>query len=236
MPPMTSVLRLSEERGRSNFGWLDSRHTFSFGHYLDRTFSGFGDLRVINEDRVSPGAGFDPHAHRDMEIISYVLSGALEHKDSIGTGSVIRPGEVQRMSAGTGIRHSEFNHSKTDPVHFLQIWIIPERAGLAPSYEQKAFPATERKGRLRLFGSRKGRDGSITIHQDADLYGSLLATGEAVSFKVRPGRKAWIQLARGTVRAGQQPLYAGDGLGVLVAGDIEITATDDAELLLFDLA
>ncbi len=230
------MFRPSEERGHANFGWLDSRHSFSFGHYYDPKHIGFGALRVINEDRVVPGAGFDTHGHQDMEIISYVLEGALEHKDSIGTGSVIRPGEVQRMSAGTGIRHSEYNHSQTDPVHFLQIWIVPERNGLTPSYEQIAFPAEERRGMLRLVGSRDGRDGSLTIHQDVDLYGSLLDNGDAVTFDLREGRKAWIQVARGTVTANGQPLYAGDGLGVLDAGEVVITATDDAELLLFDLA
>jgi len=230
------ILRPSEQRGHADFGWLNSRHSFSFGHYYDSRHSGFGALRVINEDRVIPGAGFDTHGHQDMEIISYVLEGALEHKDSIGTGSVIRPGDVQRMSAGTGIRHSEYNHSKTDPAHFLQIWIIPERKGLRPGYEQKAFPEAERRGRLRLIGSRDGRDGSVTIHQDVDLYGSLLDTGEKASFEVRPGREAWIQVARGTVAAGDQPLYAGDGLAVTEAGPVDITATDKAEFLVFDLA
>jgi redox-sensitive bicupin YhaK (pirin superfamily) len=228
--------RPSEARGHANFGWLDSHHTFSFGHYFDPAHMGFGALRVINEDRVSPGAGFDTHGHRDMEIISYVLDGALEHRDSIGTGSVIRPGEVQRMSAGTGIRHSEYNHSKTEPVHFLQIWIVPEREGLEPGYEQKAFPAAERSGRRRLVGARDGRDGAVTIHQDVDLYAALLTDGETVSLDLRPGRKAWIQVARGAVRGAGQPLTAGDGLGVPDAGPIDITASKDAEILLFDLA
>jgi hypothetical protein len=196
---------------------------------------GFGDLRVINEDRVTPGAGFDTHGHKDMEIVSYVLEGALEHKDSLGTGSVIRPGDVQRMSAGTGIRHSEYNHSKTDPVHFLQIWILPETDGLEPSYEQKAFDADERRGRLRLVGSRDGRNGSVTIHQDVDLYAALLKAGEAVTFDLRPGRKAWLQLARGAVDANDQRLSAGDGFGVASPGELKITASDDAEFLLFDL-
>ncbi len=230
------MFRPSEERGHANFGWLDSRHSFSFGHYYDPKHIGFGALRVINEDRVIAGAGFDTHGHKDMEIISYVLEGALEHKDSIGTGSVIRPGDVQRMSAGSGIRHSEYNHSESDPVHFLQIWIVPERDGLTPSYEQIAFPAADRRNTLRLLGSRDGRDGALTIHQDVDLYGSLLDTGSAVTFDLREGRKAWIQIARGTVEANGQPLYAGDGLGVLDAGEIAVTATDDAEFLLFDLA
>ena len=231
------MLRPSDERGHADFGWLNSRHSFSFGHYFDPQHIGFGALRVINEDRVAPGAGFDTHGHRDMEIISYVLDGALEHEDSIGTGSVIRPGDVQRMSAGTGIRHSEYNHSKTDPVHFLQIWIVPERDGLQPGYEQKSFPPEDRRGRrLRLLGSRDGRDGSITIHQDVDLYGALLESGDAVVFDLRDGRKAWIQVARGSVTVDGQPLAAGDGLGVLDVDGIEITAKEDAEVLLFDLA
>src|SRR5262249_42256502 len=178
--PMIAV-RPAEERGIANFGWLDSRHSFSFGHYYDPKHMGFGPLRVINEDRVRPGAGFDTHGHRDMEIISYVLEGALEHKDSIGTGSVIRPGDVQRMSAGTGIRHSEYNHSTGKPVHFLQIWVLPDAQGLKPRYDQKTFPGAEKRGRLRLVGSPDGRDGSIVIHQDADIYASLLDSGEAVT-------------------------------------------------------
>ncbi|MEO0579345.1 MAG: pirin family protein, partial [Pseudomonadota bacterium] len=164
------AVRAANDRGTANLGWLNSKHTFSFGHYYDPEFMGFGPLRVINEDRVKPGQGFGTHGHSDMEIISYVLDGALEHKDSIGTGSVIRPGDVQRMTAGTGVRHSEYNASNTDPVHFLQIWILPERDALEPSYEQKHFDPAERRGRLRLVGSRDGRDGSITIHQDVDLY------------------------------------------------------------------
>jgi len=190
---------------------------------------------VINEDKVDAGAGFDTHGHQDMEIISYVIDGALEHKDSIGTGSVIRPGDIQRMSAGTGIRHSEFNYSKTEPVHFLQIWIVPERDGLAPGYEQKTIDPAERRNVLRLIGARDGRDGSVTIHQDVDLYASLLDDGETVRHEIGDDRKIWIQVVRGTVRAGNQPLYAGDGLGVIEAGEIALAATDDAEVLLFDL-
>src|SRR5215471_16332185 len=166
--------RAAKERGQAKFGWLDSKHSFSFGHYYDPAHMGFGPLRVINEDRVTPGAGFDTHGHQDMEIISYVLEGALEHKDSIGTGSVIRPGDVQRMSAGSGIRHSEFNHSKQDPVHFLQIWLLPERDGIKPGYEQKTFDANEKRGKLRLVISPDARDGSLKVHQDASLYASLL--------------------------------------------------------------
>lgn len=230
------TLRHGEARGHANFGWLDSRHTFSFGHYHDPAHMGFGALRVINEDRVSPGAGFDTHGHADMEIISYVLEGALEHKDSIGTGSVIRPGEVQRMTAGTGIRHSEFNASKTEPVHFLQIWIIPAQRGLQPGYEQKAFPQAQRSGAWKLVGSQDGREGSLTIHQDVDLYSSLLADGDTLNFEVRQGRRVWLQVARGTLIANGETLYAGDGLGLTAAGTLALTATDDAEVLLFDLA
>lgn len=230
------LFRPSEQRGHANFGWLDSRHTFSFGRYYDPEHLGFGALRVINEDKVAGGAGFDTHGHENMEIISYVLDGAIEHKDSIGTGSVLRPGEVQRMTAGTGVRHSEFNHSPTDPLHFLQIWIIPERDGLEPSYEQKMFQPEVRQGKLALLGSRDGRNGSVTIHQDVDLYGSLLNGGDNVNFDIREERKVWVQVVRGTVTANEQPLYAGDGLGVLNSGELVISATDDAELLLFDLA
>jgi quercetin 2,3-dioxygenase len=233
---MPTTIRHGEARGHANFGWLDSRHTFSFGHYHDPLHMGFGALRVINEDRVSPGAGFDTHGHADMEIISYVLEGALEHKDSIGTGSVIRPGEVQRMTAGTGIRHSEFNASASEPVHFLQIWIVPAERGLEPGYEQKAFSEAERSGAWKLVGSREGRDGSVTIHQDVDLYSSLLANGDTLTFEVQPGRRVWLQVARGTLTANGETLYAGDGLGLTGAGALALTATDDAEVLLFDLA
>jgi redox-sensitive bicupin YhaK (pirin superfamily) len=230
------TIRHAEERGVANFGWLNTRHTFSFGHYFDPEHMGFGPLRVINEDRVRPAAGFDTHGHRDMEIISYVLEGALEHKDSIGTGSVIRPGEVQRMSAGTGIRHSEFNPSRQDPVHFLQIWILPDSEGLEPSYEQKTFSGEEKRGRLRLIGSRDGREGSVTIHQDADLYASLLSEGQEVSHALRDGRKAWVQVARGTVRLNGHQLDAGDGAAI--SGERSVTiagASKDAEVLLFDM-
>lgn len=229
--------RRSEDRGFVDLGWLKSRHSFSFGHYHDPRHMGFGSLRVINEDRVVPGAGFDTHGHKDMEIISYVLSGALAHKDSLGTGAVIRPGEVQRMSAGTGIRHSEFNHSETQPVHFLQIWLFPERSGLTPSYEQKDFALEEKRGRLRLVASRDGREGSVTVHQDVDLYATVLAPGERVEHQPRPGRRLWIQVARGSVSANGVRLAPGDGLGVVDESVMTIEALDDeAELLLFDLA
>ncbi len=233
------TVRKSEERGTANFGWLNSRHTFSFGHYRDPRYMGFGPLRVINEDRVQPGAGFETHGHRDMEIISYVLGGGLEHADSLGTGSVIRPGEVQRMSAGTGIRHSEFNHSKTEPVHFLQIWILPREPGLRPSYEQKAFPEADRRGRLRIVGSPDGRDGSVTIHQDVDLHAGLLGGTERVTFPLRPGRRAWVQVALGEVNVNGERLVAGDGAAIDAVERIELNGVDsgkEAHVLLFDMA
>lgn len=229
------TVRKSEERGRAQFGWLDSKHSFSFGHYFDPKHMGFGPLRVINEDRVAPGGGFPTHPHADMEIISYVLAGALEHKDSIGTGSVIRPGDVQRMSAGTGIRHSEFNASKTEPVHFLQIWIIPERKGSAPSYEQKAFSSDEKRGRLRLVGSRDGRDGSVTIHRDVDLYAGLLTAGKTVSHVLATGRIGWVQVARGTATLNGEQLRPGDGVAIEKSGQLTLVGTDDTEVLLFDM-
>jgi redox-sensitive bicupin YhaK (pirin superfamily) len=231
------TLRKAEERGRANFGWLDSRHSFSFGHYYDPDHMGFGPLRVINDDRVAPAGGFPTHPHGDMEIVSYVLEGGLAHKDSLGTGSVIKPGDVQRMSAGTGIRHSEFNASKTEPVHFLQIWILPERPGLDPSYEQKTFLPEEKRGRLRLVGSRDGREGSVKIHQDVDLYATLLGDGESVSHALKPGRKAWVQVAKGTASLNGEQLYPGDGVGVDEPGNLELAGTsEDAEILLFDMA
>ncbi|MGQ9371347.1 pirin family protein [Azospirillum sp. ST 5-10] len=230
------VVRPAEERGAVDFGWLDSHHTFSFGHYHDPRHMGFGALRVINDDRVAPGGGFGAHPHRDMEIISYVLDGALEHKDSLGTGSVIRPGDVQRMSAGTGIVHSEFNHSASDPVHFLQIWIIPESRGLAPGYEQRSFPAAERQGAARLVASRDGRDGSLTVHQDVDLYATLLGAGGTVALDLRPGRRAWVQVARGAVTLDGTPLKEGDGAAVTDAARLTLASEHGAEALVFDLA
>jgi hypothetical protein len=228
-------IRHAEERGRANLGWLDSRHTFSFGHYYDPKFMGFGPLRVINEDRVQPEQGFGTHGHNDMEIISYVLEGALEHKDSMGNGSVIRPGDLQRMSAGTGVRHSEFNASDKDLVHFLQIWILPERNGLEPGYEQKAFSADEKQGRLRLVGSREGRNGSVTIHRDVDLYATILGDGEAVSHELAAGRTGWVQVARGSVILNGHQLYPGDGVAARGPSLFELTGTSDAEILLFDM-
>jgi quercetin 2,3-dioxygenase len=231
------TIRPAQERGIANFGWLDSRHTFSFGEYQDPNHMGFAELRVINEDKVAPGKGFGTHGHRDMEIISYVLEGALEHKDSIGTGSVIRPGDVQRMSAGTGIAHSEFNASKTDPVHFLQIWILPERKGIDPGYEQKTFATSQKQGKLRLLGSRDGRDGSITIHQDVDLYASVLSAGEFVSYEFASDRLGWAQVARGAVELNGQSLSAGDGVAIAQESLITLQGkAQDAEVLLFDMA
>jgi redox-sensitive bicupin YhaK (pirin superfamily) len=230
-------LRKAEERGRANLGWLDSRHTFSFGHYHDPEHMGVGPLRVINDDRVAPGAGFPTHPHADMEIISYVLEGGLAHRDSIGTGSVIRPGDVQRMSAGTGIRHSEFNASETEPVHFLQIWIIPEKQGLAPGYEQKSFSADSKRGTLKLVGSRDGRDGSVTIHRDVDLYATRPGDGRAVTHELAAGRIGWVQVAQGTATLNGEQLRPGDGVALEAGTKIALAGTsDDAEILVFDMA
>jgi hypothetical protein len=232
---MMLAIRHAEERGLANMGWLNSRHTFSFGHYYDPEFMGFGPLRVINEDRVQPARGFDTHGHNDMEIISYVLEGALEHKDSMGNGSIIRPGDVQRMSAGTGVRHSEYNASDADLVHFLQIWVLPERDGLAPSYEQKAFSREDKLGRLRLVGSRDGREGSVTIHQDADLYATVLCAGDRVSHELAAGRKGWVQVARGDVALNDEPLTPGDGVAIEGPAKITLSGLSETEVLLFDM-
>jgi redox-sensitive bicupin YhaK (pirin superfamily) len=229
------TVRKSKERGASNFGWLDSKHTFSFGHYYDPKNMGFGALRVINEDVVTGGNGFGTHPHDNMEIISYVLEGGLAHKDSIGTGSVIRPGDVQRRSAGTGIAHSEFNASKNDPVHFLQIWVLPDERGLKPSYEQKSFPADERKGRLQRVGARDGRDGAVTIHQDLDLFVANLDKGDAVSHRLAPRRKAWVQVTRGEVSVNGTVVGQGDGAALTDEAEVAIAANDNAEVLVFDL-
>ncbi len=230
-------LRKAEDRGSANLGWLDSRHTFSFGHYHDPEHMGVGPLRVINDDRVAPGAGFPTHPHADMEIISYVLEGGLAHRDSIGTGSVIKPGDVQRMSAGTGIRHSEFNASETEPVHFLQIWIIPEEQGLAPGYEQKSFSADSKRGTLKLVGSRDGRDGSVTIHRDVDLYATQPGDGGTVTHELATGRIGWVQVAQGTATLNGEELRPGDGVALEAGAKIALTGTsDDAEVLVFDMA
>ena len=231
------TLRRAEDRGHANLGWLDSRHTFSFGDYHDPRFMGFGPLRVINDDRIAGGGGFAMHPHRDMEIVTYVLDGALEHKDSLGTGSVIRPGEVQSMSAGTGIRHSEFNASKTDPVHLLQIWLLPRERNLAPSYEQTAFDRRDLLGKLRLVASGDGREGSVHIAQDADLYASLPGDGGTLQHTLGSGRIAWLQVARGAAALNGTPLAAGDGVAIATAGPLEIAGRSaDAEVLLFDMA
>jgi redox-sensitive bicupin YhaK (pirin superfamily) len=229
------TLRPGNERGHANHGWLDSYHTFSFANYYDPKQMGFRSLRVINEDRVQPSQGFGTHSHRDMEIITYVLEGALEHKDSLGTGAVIAPGEAQRMSAGTGISHSEFNHSQTDPVHFLQIWIIPDQQGLQPSYEQRDFPLEEKRGKLRLIAAKDGRDDAVTVHQDVDLFVTLLVSGEQVIHQLRPNRHAWVQVARGAVMLNGMSLKAGDGAAISEEEKLEISANDTSEILLFDL-
>ena len=230
------IIRRANERGHADFGWLDSHHSFSFGEYYDPAHMGFGPLRVINDDRVAGGGGFPTHPHRDMEIVSYVLDGALAHKDSLGTGSVIKPGDVQRMSAGTGIAHSEFNASATDPVHFLQIWFLPEKRGLAPGYEQKNFDVKAKRNTLRLVASPDGRDGSVTIRTDAALYVSLLGAGAKVSHALAAGRGAWVQVARGSVAVGDITLAEGDGLQATDERALEIVGkAAESEILLFDL-
>jgi redox-sensitive bicupin YhaK (pirin superfamily) len=228
-------IRRAGERGHFNHGWLDTYHTFSFADYYDPDSMGFRALRVINEDRVAPGQGFGTHGHRDMEIVTIVLEGALEHRDSLGNGAVLPPGELQRMSAGTGIRHSEFNPSATEPVHLYQIWLLPDRQGLTPSYEQKAFPAAEKAGRFRLVASPDARDGSLAIHQDATLYLATLEKGQEVRHDLKPGRHAWLQVLRGAVAVNDQALSAGDGVAVSDEAALRVRATAPAEVLLFDL-
>ncbi len=230
------TIRKAEDRGHANHGWLNTYHTFSFANYYEPKHMGFRALRVINEDRVSPGNGFGTHGHKNMEIITYVLEGALEHKDSIGTGSVIQPGEVQRMSAGTGILHSEFNHSKSESVHFLQIWLLPEKEGLPPSYEQRNFSPAKTPGKLHLVAARDGRDAAVTVHQDVDLYAAVLEPGDRVSHSLQPQRHAWVQVARGAITLNGLSLDKGDGAAISEETDVVIEATTDAEILLFDLA
>jgi redox-sensitive bicupin YhaK (pirin superfamily) len=230
------TVRRAHERGNTRTAWLDSHHTFSFNQYYDPRYIGFRDLLVINEDEVAPGRGFGTHSHRDMEIISYVVEGELAHRDSTGVSSGIRPGDVQRMSAGTGVRHSEFNPSDTEPTHFLQIWIQPEQDGLLPSYEQRTFPETDRRGTLRLVASRDGREGSVIVHQDVQLYVGTLAAGEELTHHLGDDRHAWVQVIRGAVRLNGSPLTAGDGAAVSKETVLQIHATEAAELLLFDLA
>jgi len=231
------TIRRAEERGHFEKGWLDTRHTFSFADYHDERFMGFSDLRVINEDRVLPGKGFGSHAHRDMEILSYVLEGELGHQDSMGNGSTIRPGELQRMSAGAGVVHSERNASVEHVVHFLQIWILPRERGTPPGYEQRAFPEAERRGRLRLVASPDGRDGSVTIQQDASVLAGVLGPGQRVRHEIPGGRSAWVQVARGAVTVNGERLRAGDGLAATGEAALDLAGTGgaDAEVLVFDL-
>jgi redox-sensitive bicupin YhaK (pirin superfamily) len=229
-------IRRAAERGHADHGWLNTWHSFSFADYYDQKHMGFRLLRVINEDRVQPGRGFPTHPHRNMEIISYVLEGALEHKDSMGNGSVIVPGEVQRMSAGTGITHSEFNHSKTELVHFLQIWILPDTEEVTPSYEQTFFPDEDKRGKLRLIASADGRNGSVTIHQDVNLFATILEAGEEIVHRIPSGRHVWIQVARGKVLVNGQQLTQGDGAAMSSDGQVHVIGEGRAEILLFDLA
>lgn len=228
-------IRRSEDRGHGNYGWLDTKHSFSFAGYYDPKHMGFRALRVINDDRVTGGQGFGTHPHRDMEIISYVVEGALEHKDSLGNGSVIRPGEVQRMTAGTGVTHSEYNHSATDALRFLQIWVLPDEMGLRPGYEQKFF-GDERRGKLRLVASPNGAEGSVQIHQDVSMFASVLEDGERVTHELAQGRHAWLQIVRGTVVVGGVELAEGDGAAFNDAVSICIESVGESELVLFDLA
>ncbi len=237
MPALLMItVRKSEERGHFDLGWLDTYHTFSFDRYYDPAHMHFRSLRVINEDRVQPGQGFPTHSHRDMEIITYILSGALEHRDSMGNGSVIRPGDVQRMTAGTGVSHSEFNPSKTESVHLLQIWILPERRDLPPGYEQKTFTDEERRGSLRLIASSDAREGSVAINQDARVYAGILNADQKINYRLAENRYAWLQIARGTIELNQAELRQGDGAAASAEGTLSIVAHDQAELLLFDLA
>ncbi len=232
------TIRKADERGHFDHGWLDTRHTFSFADYYDEAHIGFRGLRVINEDRVQPGEGFPKHGHRDMEILSYVLSGALAHEDSTGGKGVLVPGEVQRMSAGTGVRHSEFNGSKDEPVHFLQIWILPDREGHEPSYEQKPFPYSEKRNQLRLVASPDGAGGALRIHADARVFATVLGRNDGVRYALPPGRHAWIQVARGELTVNGKTLRAGDGAAVSEEAEIVLAGRGDdpSEALLFDLA
>ena len=229
-------VRHAEQRGSVNMGWLESKHTFSFGHFVDPDCMSFGPLRVINEDRVQPGEGFPTHGHENMEIISYVLEGALEHKDSIGTGAQIKPGEVQRMSAGTGIRHSEYNPLSDEVAHFLQIWIIPDTQDIEPGYEQKMFERADRQGVLKLVGAKDARDGALKIHQDVALYSTILSDGDEVSLPLRDGRRAWVQVAQGSLLINGSQLNPGDGAAVTDEDAVSLSATSAAEVLIFDMA
>jgi redox-sensitive bicupin YhaK (pirin superfamily) len=228
-------LRRASERGHFNFGWLDTYHTFSFDQYYDPKHMSFRSLRVINEDRVAPGRGFPSHSHRDMEIVTYVLEGALRHQDSMGNGSVIRPGEVQRMTAGTGVTHSEANPSENESLHLLQIWILPDKKNRQPEYEQKMFSKEQKQGRLRLIAANDGRNGAVTIHQDTQIYAVLLDVGDSIKHELAPGRHAWIQVARGAVTLNEKSLSQGDGAAVSDEPVIDIVGEAPAEILLFDL-
>lgn len=230
------TIRRSDERGHFNHGWLNTYHTFSFDQYYDPRYMGFRSLRVINEDFVAPGRGFPTHGHRDMEIITYILEGALKHEDSMGNGSVIQPGDVQRMTAGTGVRHSEKNPSNTEPVHLLQIWILPNAEDLTPGYEQKAFTDAERHGQLRLIASGDGRDDSVHLNQDVSLFASILDAGEEIERVMDPKRYGWIQIARGVVTVNGEKAEQGDGVVVLAESNLKIKAEEKAEILLFDLS
>ena len=229
------TIRKSSERGHFDFGWLDTYHTFSFDQYHDSNYMGFRSLRVINEDRVHPGRGFPTHSHRDMEIITYILEGALQHRDSMGNSSIIRPGDVQRMSAGTGVSHSEANPSQSEPVHLLQIWILPKQIGLDTSYEQKFFADDLKRNKLSLVASADGSDGSVTVHQDVSLHAAVLDQGKEVSYELRPNRYAWLQVARGAVALNGMNLDQGDGAAISKETDLRITGLAKSELLLFDL-
>jgi redox-sensitive bicupin YhaK (pirin superfamily) len=230
------IVRRADERGGANHGWLDTKHTFSFAEYYDPRHMGFRALRVINEDKVKAGQGFGTHGHRDMEIISYVLGGLLEHKDSTGSGGVIAPGEVQRMSAGSGVRHSEFNGSKTEPVHFLQIWLMPDREGVTPSYEDKRFTAAQKQGQLKLIASPDGADDSAKINTDARVYATLLEAGQKVELALRSGRHGWVHVACGDVKVNGQALSAGDGAALSQEAAVSLEGVRGAEVLVFDLA
>ncbi|AFZ03102.1 Pirin domain protein [Calothrix sp. PCC 6303] len=232
---ISHLVHHSDARGITQLDWLDSRHTFSFGNFYDSERMGFRSLRVINDDHIAPGRGFATHPHKDMEILTYVLDGALEHKDSLGNGSVILPGEAQVMSAGTGIRHSEYNASTTDPVHLLQIWILPSRNNLEPRYEQKAFSVAERSGKLRLIAAQDGRDGAVTIYQDLNLYTAILSPGEQVSYNLLPNRHGWLQVAKGVVTFNQETLHGGDAVQLSGENELEISSDVGGEILLFDL-
>jgi redox-sensitive bicupin YhaK (pirin superfamily) len=230
------VIRRAEDRGAVNMGWLDAKHSFSFGNYFDPKHMGFGSLRVINEDRIKPAQGFGTHGHKDMEIITYIIDGALEHKDNMGNGSVITRGDVQRMSAGTGILHSEFNHSADEQVHLLQIWILPERAEITPGWEEKTFPTSDKSNRLRLIASRDARGGSLAIHQSLDLFASILDKGGEVAHRFDRGRRGWIQMVSGQVSVNGKLLNAGDGAAIEDTTELNIQADSDSEFLLFDMA